>query len=266
MLEVALSSDELGKKLARRIDNDLLTKQRRGVSQKDVFDKKKVMDDVLDKTSIMTLSKLINSGTISYVNGVVGSGKESKMYWAVDNNGMDVALKIYLVTASTFKKRKPYLVDDPRFSHIKKGTRNMVELWAQKEFRNLTQCVKSGIPSIKPIRVLKNVLVLEFVGKNGTPAKTLVESEVDEDDYKDAISIISQLYKKTELVHADFSEYNIFKTENGLVLFDLGSAIDIRHRNAKEFLQRDIKNISRFFVKRGLTVEHPSDIMARITN
>ncbi len=266
MSEVELLSDDFGKKLAKRIDNQLLKNKRRGASTKDVFDKNKVMDDVLDKTSIMTLSKLINSRTISYVNGVVGSGKEAKMYWAVDTNGNDIALKIYLVTASNFKKRRPYLVDDPRFSRIKKGTRNMVELWAQKEFHNLTQCIKNGIPSIKPIRVLKNVLVLEFVGKNGVPAKTLVESEVDENDYKDAISIISQLYKKAELVHADFSEYNIFKTENGLILFDLGSAVDIRHKNAKEFLQRDIANISRFFAKRGLTVEHPSDIMARITN
>lgn len=266
MSEVELLSDDFGKKLAKRIDNQLLKNKRRGASTKDVFDKNKVMDDVLDKTSIMTLSKLINSRTIAYVNGVVGSGKEAKMYWAVDTNGNDIALKIYLVTASNFKKRRPYLVDDPRFSRIKKGTRNMVELWAQKEFHNLTQCIKNGIPSIKPIRVLKNVLVLEFVGKNGVPAKTLVESEVDENDYKDAISIISQLYKKAELVHADFSEYNIFKTENGLILFDLGSAVDIRHKNAKEFLQRDIANISRFFAKRGLTVEHPSDIMARITN
>jgi len=201
MLEVALLSDELGKKLARRIDNDLLTKQRRGASEKDVFDKKKVMDDVLDKTTIMTLSKLINSGTLSYVNGVVGSGKESKMYWAVDPDGKDVALKIYLVTASNFKKRKPYLVDDPRFSHIKKGTRNMVELWAQKEFRNLTQCVKSGIPSIKPIRVLKNVLVLEFVGKNGVPAKTLVETEIDGKNYrfaseKNALKFMEKVKKR----------------------------------------------------------------------
>ncbi|HLA22171.1 MAG TPA: serine protein kinase RIO [Nitrosopumilaceae archaeon] len=258
-------SDELGKKLTKRIDRELLTKERRGVSEKSVFDKKKVMDDVLDKTTIMILSKLINSGILSYVNGVIGSGKESKMYWAVDPDGRDVALKIYLVTASNFKKRNPYMVDDPRFSRIKKGTRNMVEIWAQKEFRNLTQCVKSGIPSIKPIRVLKNVLVLEFVGKNGVPAKTLVETEIDENDYKDAISIISQLYKKAKLVHADFSEYNIFKTENGLVVFDLGSAVDIRHRNAKEFLERDINNITRFFVKRGLTVENPSDILARIT-
>ncbi|NHI03752.1 Serine/threonine-protein kinase RIO1 [Candidatus Nitrosotalea sp. TS] len=266
MSESTLLPDDLGKKLAKRVDNHLLKNERRGTSEKDIFDKKKVMDDVLDRTSIMTLSKLINSGTIAYVNGVVGSGKEAKMYWAVDRDGKDVALKIYLVTASNFKKRKPYLVDDPRFTRIKKGTRNMVELWAQKEFRNLTQCVKHDIPSIKPIRILKNVLVLEFVGKNGTPAKTLVESEIDENDYKNAISIISQLYKKAELVHADFSEYNIFKTESGLILFDLGSAIDIRHRNAKEFLQRDITNISRFFVKRGLTVEHPSDVMARITN
>ncbi len=257
-------SDEIGKKLTKRIDRELLTKERRGISEKGVFDKRKVMDDVLDKTTIMILSKLINSGIISYVNGIVGSGKESKLYWAVDPDGKDIALKIYLVTASTFKKRTPYLVDDPRFSHIKKGTRNLVELWAQKEFRNLSQCVKSDIPVIKPIRVLKNVLVLEFVGKNGVPAKTLVETEIDENDYKDAISIISQLYKKAKLVHADFSEYNIFKTEDGLILFDLGSAVDIRHKNAKEFLERDIKNITRFFVKRGLTVENPSDIFARI--
>ena len=258
-------SDEIGKKLTKRIDRELLTKERRGISEKGVFDKRKVMDDVLDKTTIMILSKLINSGIISYVNGIVGSGKESKLYWAVDPDGKDVALKIYLVTASTFKKRAPYLVDDPRFSHIKKGTRNLVDLWAQKEFRNLNQCVKSDIPVIKPIRVLKNVLVLEFVGKNGVPAKTLVETEIDENDYKDAISIISQLYKKAKLVHADFSEYNIFKTEDGLILFDLGSAVDVRHKNAKEFLERDIKNITRFFVKRGLTVENPSDIFARIT-
>lgn len=233
---------------------------------KEPFDKKKVVDDVLDKTSIMTLSKLINSGIISYVNGIVGSGKESKMYWAVAPDGKDVAIKIYLVTASTFRKRQPYLGDDPRFSHIKKGTRNLVELWAQKEFSNLKQCYKFDIPSIKPISILKNVLVLEFVGKNGVPEKKLVESEVDEDDYKETISIISQLYKKAKLVHADFSEYNIFKTKEGLILFDLGSAIDIRHRNAKNFLQRDIENISRFFAKRGLTVEHPSDVMKRVIN
>ncbi|MEE8384117.1 MAG: RIO1 family regulatory kinase/ATPase, partial [Nitrosopumilus sp.] len=44
-------------------------------------------------------------------------------------------------------------------------------------------------------------------------------------------------------------------TENGLVVFDLGSAVDLRHPNALEFLKRDIYNINRFFNKRGISVE-----------
>jgi len=31
------------------------------------------------------------------------------------------------------------------------------------------------------------------------------------------------------------------------------------------FLKRDINNITNFFVKRGLTVENPTDILERIT-
>ena len=64
-----------------------------------------------------------------------------------------------------------------------------------------------------------------------------------------------------KLVHGDFSEYNIFKTDNGLVLFDLGSAVDLRHPNAQEFLKRDINNITRFFSKRGITVNNPTKVL-----
>ena len=74
-----------------------------------------------------------------------------------------------------------------------------------------------------------------------------------------AISILKSLYKDAKLVHGDFSEYNIFKTEKGLVVFDLGSAVDIRHPNSTEFLKRDINNITKFFVRRGLTIQNPAD-------
>ena len=32
---------------------------------------------------------------------------------------------------------------DPRFRHVKKGTKNLVYLWAKKEYRNLTQCYEA---------------------------------------------------------------------------------------------------------------------------
>ena len=257
-------TDELQKKLAKRIDGKLLEKDREKKSEKDGFNKNKVIDEVFDKSTTMTVSGLINSGTISYVNGAVGSGKESKTFWAVGPSGNDLALKIYLVATSNFKKRHPYLLGDPRFSKIRKGTRNLVELWAQKEFSNLSHCFASKIPCVRPVTAIKNVLVLDFVGKNGVPEPTLVESEVDYSDYEQAISILDDLYNKANMVHADFSEYNIFKTEKGLVVFDFGSAVDIRHPNAKEFFERDIKNITKFFVKRGLTVTNPSDVIKRI--
>ena len=60
-------------------------------------------------------------------------------------------------------------------------------LWAKKEFRNLSECFDAKIPVPKPIDVSNNVLAMEFIGNNGIPAKTLLESDVDEKDYKSAI-------------------------------------------------------------------------------
>ena len=80
------------------------------------------------------------------------------------------------------------------------------------------------------------------------------------------ISIIKKLYHDANLVHGDFSPYNVFKTKNGLIMFDLGSAVDTRHPNSEEFLKRDINNITNFFVKRGLVVENPLDVFEKVVN
>ena len=50
-----------------------------------------------------------------------------------------------------------------------------------------------------------------------------------------------------------------------LVVFDLGSGVDLRHPNAHEFLKRDINNIGRFFNKRGILVEDSDKIFEDIT-
>ena len=155
--------------------------------------------------------------------------KRQVVFWAVGPNESNLALKVYLVATSNFKKRSEYLIGDPRFSRVKKGTKNIVYLWAKKEFQNILQCDNCGIPVVTPIHISKNILVTEFVGTGGIPEKTLLESKVDENDYNQCIKIITDLFKKAKLVHADFSEYNIFKTNDGLKLFDLGSAVDLSH-------------------------------------
>jgi len=259
-----LLSDRIEEKIESKINSELLKKQK-SKSLDDGFKKNKVINEVLDKPTIFELYELIKSNIISYVNGVVKAGKESVIFWAVDSNQSNIALKIYLITTSNFKKRSEYMIGDSRFSRVKKGTKNIVYLWAKKEFQNILQCYNSGIPVVKPIHISKNILAMEFIGNNGKPEKTLLESEVDENDYHQCIQIINDLFIKAKLVHGDFSEYNIFKTNNGLKIFDLGSAVELNHPKMMDYLKRDINNISNFFVKRGLTVENPVDVLTRIT-
>ena len=254
--------DEISKKMESNIDKKLFTKN---LHLKDGFKKGKVVNEVLDKPTVMTLYNMIKKHVIAYVNGVQNAGKESVLFWAVDDNGCDVALKIYLVTTSNFKRRSSYIQGDPRFTRIKKKTRDLVYLWAKKEFRNLSQCYDAGIVVPKPHHVSNNVLAMEFIGENGVPYNTLLGSKVDEHDYETVLQIINDMYKKAKLVHGDLSEYNIFKTRDGLVVFDLGSAIDIRHPNVDEFLKRDIYNINRFFRKRDVLVQESDALFEAIT-
>ena len=252
-------TDILSKKLESKLDNKLISKAKRKQLD-DGFKKGKVVNEVLDKPTVMTLYKMINDHVIAYVNGAVSAGKESLLFWGVTDADTNVALKVYLVSTSSFKRREGYILGDPRFSHLRKGTKNLVYLWARKEFRNLSQCYNAGIPVPEPLHVKNNVLVMGFVGSSkGAPCKSLLHSQVDEDDYRQAISLLRDMYHKARLVHGDFSEHNIFKTGNGLVVFDLGSGVDIRHPNALEFLKRDVHNIVRFFKKRAVHINSTND-------
>ena len=257
-------SNNSEKKIELKIKSKLEQKKKKKTLD-DGFKKNKVVNEVLDKITVMQLYSLITSKIISHVNGVVKAGKESVVFWAKDPENNDIALKIYLVTTSNFKKRSQYVIGDPRFTNVKKGTKNLVYLWAKKEFKNISKCYDCGISVVTPRHVSNNILIMDFEGIDGKPENTLLESKVDKNDYQQSITLLSDLFKKAKLVHGDFSEYNIFKTKNGLKLFDLGSAVDITHPNTMNFLKRDINNITNFFVKRGLTVENPADILERIT-
>ena len=196
-------SDNSEKKIELKIKSKLDQKKRKKTLD-DGFKKNKVVNEVLDKITILQLHDLINSKIISYVNGVVKAGKESVVFWAKDFDDNDLALKIYLVTTSNFKRRSQYVMGDPRFTNVKKGTKNIVYLWARKEFQNISKCYDCGISVVKPRHVSKNILIMDFEGIDGKPEQTLLESETDENDYRQSISLITDLYQKAKLVHGDF--------------------------------------------------------------
>jgi len=213
-----------------------------------------VFQDVFNKPTLLTLYSMFNNGTLSYMNGIVNSGKESNIFWGVTPEGNDVAVKIYLTVASEFRKRLQYIQGDNRFRNINTNGHKLIELWARKEFKNLFKAHSINIPVPKPIAVKRNVLVMEFQGINGSPFPTLSETEVSESDLVEILDLVTVLYQKSHLIHSDLSEYNVFKNSSDLILFDFGSAVDVSHPMSKDFLLRDLKNLHRFFSKRGIPV------------
>jgi RIO kinase 1 len=217
-----------------------------------------VFDDVFNAPTLMVINDLINHNVLGYIKGPLASGKESKVYLAVDKDRQHfLSVKIYLTVSAEFRKRLQYIAGDPRFSATKKGSRNLISSWAKKEFKNLRTAYENGLSVPAPYKVRQNVLVMEFIGDDaGIPCPILLNSNsVLSEDYREIIEQMSKLYQKAKLVHADLSEYNIFKCTNGrIVLFDFGSSVNIKQPNSGQFLKRDITNINRFFRERGVKV------------
>ena len=72
--------DDLSRRIESKIDKKLIFKSKRG-GLKDGFKKGKVINEVLDKPTVMTLYKMITDHIIAYVNGSVSAGKESVLFW-----------------------------------------------------------------------------------------------------------------------------------------------------------------------------------------
>jgi len=248
-----MSDEDIPKRISKKVLYDLVKLEKEQRILRHHESEYAVFEEVFDKPTLMTLYDIMNANVFSYLNGVVASGKESRVYWGVKDDNTSVAVKIYLVASAEFKHRLQYIAGDPRFRSVKKGMRNIVNLWARKEFKNLQTAYDAKVPVPKPIHVKGNVLVMQFIGDNGVPAPTLNMCEVTQKHYREVLKAVSQLYK-AGLVHADLSAYNIFLHRKKLMLFDFGSAVDVAHPNTKQFLIRDISNINKFFSKNEVEV------------
>ena len=249
---------------SRKMKERLLRFERESRYLRKDSDQRKVLEEVFDQATLLTIEELIARKDIRELYGVVNAGKEARVYFGEDTDGGPVAVKIYLMSASDFRRRLGYIAGDRRFGKLPSGSRGTIFLWTRKEFKNLQVAEAAGVRVPRPLAFLKNILVMEYVGNPPEPAPTFAETEVDETDYDWTFETMGVLWKKAKLVHADFSEFNVFKTVKERVLFDMGSAVLSSHPQSEEFLRRDVSNMVRFFRKRGIVKSDADSWMEKI--
>lgn len=246
-----------------RVDSDLgrmeAAKRLKGVEDR------RVGSEVFDELTLKTLYKLANSGYLAVLNGAVSTGKEANVFKGITDNDEFVAVKIYRVATSDFKKMQYYIQGDPRFRVRTTNRRQLVQAWVNKEFRNLKRALEAGVRVPEPVVARDNILIMEFIGDDGEPAPTM--REVPPDDPERVLELIVEymhrLYTGARLVHGDLSFFNILNHSGEPVIIDVSQAMVLDHPLAMELLERDIKNVARDFKRLGVSVSE-EDIRKKI--
>lgn len=214
------------------------------------------VNQVLDPRTRRFLNALKSRGAFGELGDCVSTGKEANVYSGTPGElGVPLAIKIYKTSILVFKDRSKYVVGEHRFNSQSKNPRQMVQQWAEKEFRNLKRIYADGLlRSPQPVDIKQNVVVMEYLTMDGgeSPSPKLRDHPFKDDEevghfYLEMLVLMRALYQRCHLVHADLSEYNTIVHGGELYVFDVSQSVEPSHPMALDFLRMDIKNINDFF-------------------
>jgi RIO kinase 1 len=251
-----VSFDRIESRFDREID-------RLGIRIKDV-NQLKVRQDVFDEVTLLALYKLVHKRWITAIGGSISTGKEANVFFG-EREDQDLAIKIYRIRTANFNAMTEYLIGDRRFSGIRRTRKDIVFTWTRKEFANLKRAFDVGLPVPEPYVWDRNILVMEFIGKDEVSFPQIRNIDLKDPDsvYQEIVSFMKTLYQEAGLVHADLSEFNILYGERPYII-DMGQAVTLDHPRARPFLARDIANVNRYFGSL-CSVRTTGEVFAEIT-
>jgi len=137
----------------------------------------------------------------------------------------------------------------------KSNPRKMIKIWAEKEMRNYKRIYEANIPCPRPIMVKSNILLMQFLGKDGWPSPRLRDVTLppkrQREAYIQCLRIMRHMFHRCKLVHGDLSEYNLLWHDNRVYVIDVSQSVEHDHPSALDFLRADCRNVNDFFRKNG---------------
>ncbi|OYT54864.1 MAG: serine/threonine protein kinase [Candidatus Altiarchaeales archaeon ex4484_2] len=229
--------------------------------KKSEYELRKIYAGVFDKSTLLSLERLMRGGYLEELESMISTGKEANVYHGCMGE-KEIAVKIYAIDASSFKNMEKYILGDRRFKTWR-NRRQLVYTWAQKEYKNLAR-VHGFIECPRPHQAYRNILVMDFIGRDNIPAPRLKDSppKNPKEYFNKIVGYIRGMYERG-LVHADLSEYNVLNTGEKPVIIDLSTGVLLDHPLADKFLKRDIYNICRYFRSEGVDCDE-KEVLAEV--
>eukprot|EP00388_Colpodella_angusta_P016038 GDKJ01039749.1.p1 GENE.GDKJ01039749.1~~GDKJ01039749.1.p1 ORF type:complete len:447 (-),score=70.79 GDKJ01039749.1:102-1277(-) len=105
-----------------------------------------------------------------------------------------------------------------------------------------------GFPVPKPIDQNRHAVVMEYI--NGVLLNNIQTMLEAQEVYERALKLMVKLAEHG-LIHGDFNEFNIIITEDlKVIMIDFPQMVSTDHPNASELFDRDVKNLTDFFLRR----------------
>jgi RIO kinase 1 len=205
------------------------------------------------------LMPLIHAELIDDVIGQLQSGKEAEVY-VVSSNGVVCCAKVYKDAHDrTFKQKTQYT--EGRKSRNSRQARAMDKgskfgrkereaEWQNTEVDMLYLLADAGVRVPKPLSFYEGVLLLEMITDDDGPAPRLSDVDLTADEARAYhLDIIKQvvLMLCAGIVHGDLSEFNILKSNQGLVIIDLPQAVQATANSAFGIFERDLLQLAAYF-------------------
>lgn len=220
------------------------------------------------------LEPFYNDQVISDILGKVKGGKEANVYCCLPHpsTGLSlIAAKVYrprmfrnLRNDAVYRQGRAIMDEDGKTVRnrrellaIQKNTRYGQELrqtsWLETEFQTMQLLHTAGADVPKPLTQGNNVILMEYIGDESSPAVTLNQVTLKPSEAQrifarlvDNLAIMLACHR----VHADFSAYNILYWEGHFKIIDFPQAVDPR-RNPDAFalFVRDVERLCQYFAR-----------------
>ena len=214
----------------------------------------------------------VNEKLITDVTRVVKRGKEAVVLCCDAHSSINhkfLAAKIYFQREfRSFKKEKIYHIGrvwDTRLLRAEEkksgfGKISTRTTWVSNEFDTMSKLYDLGCSVPEPIACTHDAVIMSFIGYGSKAAPLLKDVHLD---YENAEILFKKLMNNihimlsNNIVHADLSPFNILYKDGDPYIIDFPQCVDPDvNPHAWMMHKRDIKNISEYFARSGLEIDH----------
>jgi len=188
----------------------------------------------------LALHTFVERDTIEGFGAPLGVGKESDVYEV--QSYKPLALKYHREGYTNFRevmKEREYTADRDHVSWLYTARKA-----AEREYEAL-ETLYPDVSVPQPIDTNRHAIVMEKVDGVELSRTRLEPEQVV--PILDLVLDEMQTAYRDGFVHADMSEYNVFVTTQGVVVFDWPQAVPTDHENSEGLLARDVENIVNYF-------------------